>query len=90
MHDQPSEESAAQAEERIDRSILRLVLEPTLRAPLSEAEVERELGGGVLVEDSLARLAGAGLIHRCGEFLFSTAAARRFDVLLDGAVETMD
>lgn len=38
------------------------------------AEIERELD----VIDSLDELKAAGLIHRCGEFVFATRAAIRF------------
>jgi hypothetical protein len=40
-------------------------------------ELERELGGGVRIEDGVARLARRGLVHRLdGDFVISTAAGR--------------
>ena len=53
-----------------------------LRTPLSEREIVLEHGDETTVKDSLARLHGAGLIHRCGEFIFSSAAARRASEIL--------
>jgi hypothetical protein len=56
-----------------------------LNAPLSVSEVVREIGNDTAVVDALARLDGAGLVHRCGHFVFSTTAARRFEALGQGA-----
>lgn len=47
----------------------------------SIAEVTREIGDHTEAIDSLRRLHRAGLIHRCGEFVFATRAARRFEDL---------
>jgi hypothetical protein len=43
----------------------------------SVAEVEREIGNRVAAADSMARLHGAGLIHRLENFVFATRAATR-------------
>lgn len=82
MHDQRSDPSPAEEMSRIDAAVLQLLLHPKLTAPLSEHELVLEIGDRIAVTDSLARLRGAGLIHRCGEFVFSTAAARRFAGLI--------
>ena len=41
----------------------------------SVAEVERMIGDPPAARDALARLAAAGLVHRCAEFAFATRAA---------------
>jgi hypothetical protein len=41
----------------------------------SVEEVEREIGPRLAMAGSLERLRAAGLIHRCGEFVFATRAA---------------
>lgn len=62
-------------EEGIDLAVLTLLLDG--HAGLwSVDEVAREIGDP-LAGDSLARLYGAGLVHRCGEFVFATRAAVR-------------
>jgi hypothetical protein len=68
-------------ETRDDAAVLQLLLHSELNTPLSEHELVLEIGDRIAVADSLARLRGAGLIHRCGEFVFSIAAARRFAAL---------
>jgi len=45
----------------------------------SAEEVAREIGNPVATADALARLDGAGLIHRCEGFVFPSRAAARFD-----------
>lgn len=57
-------------------------------APLSIEEVVRELttpspelDDWEATEDAVRELIGAGLLHRNGEFVFPTRAARRFDEL---------
>lgn len=63
-------------EERIDHAILALLLYGHALGPWAEEELVREIGDRVAVEDALARLHGAGLIHRLAEgFAFPTRAA---------------
>lgn len=81
MHHEPNQPSATEEDNRYDAAILALLLNPDLNAPLSVSEVAREIGDRPAVDDALARLNGAGLLHRCGEFVFSSAAARRFDAI---------
>ncbi len=57
-------------------------------APLSVEEVVRELTAPSpelddweATEDAIRELIAAGLLHRNGEFVFPTRAARRFDEL---------
>ncbi len=82
MHDQRNDPSAQEEMDRNDAMVLQLLLDPEHKTPLSEHELVLEIGDRLAVADSLARLYGAGLIHRCGEFVFSTAAARRFAGLI--------
>lgn len=51
--------------------------------PWTVEELERELGEGTAV--AVVALAGAGLVHRFGEFVISTRSARRCDELYEGA-----
>jgi len=43
--------------------------------PWAVRELVLEIGDQIEVEDALARLHGAGLVHRCGEFVWATRAA---------------
>ncbi|HMH48474.1 MAG TPA: hypothetical protein VK538_12270 [Solirubrobacteraceae bacterium] len=54
--------------------------------PWTVEELGRELGDPGDPVDAVARLAGAGLVHRLGDFVFPTRAARRSDELYDGAL----
>jgi hypothetical protein len=73
MHDQ---RSSAEAEDSIDQAILALLLDDQAR-PWSDDEVAREVGDRIDVTDSLARLYGAGLVHRLEGFVFATRPALR-------------
>jgi len=66
--------SAVEQDESTDQAIMGLLLidHPGL---WSVGEVEREMGDELRAQDGLARLAGAGLIHRLGEFVFATRTA---------------
>jgi hypothetical protein len=67
-------------EGRFERAILGLLLDPESRSPWSVDEVLRELEDArVEAIDGLDSLQRAGLIHRCGNFVFATRAAVRFD-----------
>ncbi len=64
-------------------------------APLSIEEVVRELTAPSpelddweATEDAIRELIAAGLLHRNGEFVFPTRAARRFDELRRTASDT--
>ncbi len=81
MHDQPSDLTPVEEMDRDDAAVLQLLLDPEHKTPLSDDELVLEIGDRISVADSLGRLRGAGLIHRCGEFVFSSAAARRFAAL---------
>lgn len=64
----------ARRERATDDEILRLLFSSP--SPWSVAELARELGDSD-AEDGVARLAGAGLVHRTGELVSPTRAARR-------------
>jgi hypothetical protein len=75
-------EDVAADENRIDASILdALTAEPF--EVWSVAEVGREIGDVLGATDGVARLDAAGLIHRCGVFVWATRAARRVRRLAD-------
>lgn len=75
MHDKPGL-PPAEEDERIDTAVLALLLADHAR-PWSEEEVTREVGDPTTATDSLARLYGAGLVHRLGGFVFATRSALR-------------
>jgi hypothetical protein len=75
VHDEPSP-SPVEDEDRIDSAVLALLLDDHAR-PWSDDEVAREVGDAIAVADSLARLYGAGLVHRLGGFAFATRTALR-------------
>lgn len=57
--------------------ILNLLLGEDEQCVWSAEEVAREVGDPVAVRDALAELAGAGLVHRLGEFVFVSRAAKQ-------------
>ena len=62
--------------------MLDLLLHGGAAGPWAEEELVREIGDGLAVRDALARLHGAGLVHRLHEgFVFATRAAMRADQL---------
>ena len=68
--------SPAEDEERIDTAVLALLLGDHGR-PWSNDEVALEIGDPIAATDSLARLYGAGLVHRLGGFVFASRSALR-------------
>ncbi|MDX6699473.1 MAG: hypothetical protein QOE65_2870 [Solirubrobacteraceae bacterium] len=75
MSDEPGL-SPVEDEERNDVAVLALLLSDHAR-PWSDDEVAREIGDPTAATDSLARLYGAGLVHRLGGFVFATRPALR-------------
>jgi hypothetical protein len=72
------QEPPATVDDRFDQAVLGLLLFDQASGPWAEDELVREIGDAIAVKDALARLYGAGLIHRLAEgFVFPTRAALR-------------
>jgi hypothetical protein len=69
--------SAPLDDDEIDRAILALLIGESAAGPWAVEELVREIGDPIVVDDALARLHGAGLIHRIEGFAFATRAAVR-------------
>ena len=78
MHDQ---RTPARDDDLIDRAILNLLLDGDSRGPWSDDEIAREIGNRVETVDGLARLSGAGLVHRLSSFAWASRAALHGDAL---------
>jgi len=76
MHHQPNSDP-----EQVDSAVLGLLLAPDSERPWSDEEIAREIGDKVATIDSLARLAGAGLVHRLTGFVWASRAALHGDAL---------
>ncbi|MBA3807047.1 MAG: hypothetical protein H0X28_01435 [Solirubrobacterales bacterium] len=64
------------SEDEIDNTVVSFVLDGH-SWPWSLEEIARELGDRPDAEDAIARLAGAGLVHRIGDFAFPSRSLRR-------------
>jgi len=72
----------ARDDDKFDQAILDLLLHEHSSGPWAMDELVREVGDRLAVDDALARLYGAGLIHRLDQgFVFPTRAALRADQL---------
>ncbi len=71
----------ADDEDALDWVILSMLLAQNTLLPWATEEIAREIGDPVTTEDSIARLYGAGLVHRLNGFVFPTRAAVRLDAL---------
>ncbi len=88
MLDQRIEDEDSQehlSEERVDNVVLDFMLLDQ-SCPWSVKEIVRELGDEGDAVDAVGRLQGTGLVHRAGEFVFPTRAARRAAELRVGSV----
>ena len=88
MHDdQRSEddEDTGFSEAQQDNSVL-MVLMCGPSWPWTVDEIARELQAPIDTVDAVCRLHAAGLVHRFGEFVIPTHAARRADELKVGTV----
>jgi predicted transcriptional regulator len=74
MQDDPSPDSGDVLRVS-DSAVYGLLILPDEQRPWSVDELAQELGSPIDVEDALVRLYGAGLVHRCGEFVWATRAA---------------
>jgi hypothetical protein len=77
MQGQPNE-TVAEFDHRTEQTILALLLSDG-QCVWSVEELVTEIGRRLDTVDAVAALSAAGLIHRCGEFVFATRAAIRFD-----------
>ena len=81
MHDQRSEDEDSEGrlgENADEKAVLELLLCDAV--PWTVEEIVREVScTRVDAVDAVARLVAAGLLHRCGEFVFLTRTARRAD-----------
>ena len=67
---------------RVNNSaVFGLLIGPHDQRPWSVRELVLEIGNQLDVEDAVARLHGAGLVHRCGEFVWATRAALAADAI---------
>jgi hypothetical protein len=80
MQDESSRTPIGTAD-RVEQAILALLLVADEQRPWSVGEVELEIGDRIDTVDGLAALHRAGLIHRCGEFVFAARTAVRAERL---------
>jgi predicted transcriptional regulator len=73
------------SDDEIDNTVVSFVLDGD-SWPWSIEEIARELGDRADAEDAVARLAGAGLVHRIEDFAFPTRSLRRASELRIDAV----
>jgi hypothetical protein len=67
----------------IERTIVGLLLASRSGAPWSTDELILELGDERAVTlDGIDRLYRSGIVHRCGDFVFASRAARELDEVL--------
>lgn len=69
--------------DRRERTVLHLLIQDPF--PWTIEELGRELDDQASTSDAVATLAGAGLVHRFGEFVTPTRSARHSDELYEGA-----
>jgi hypothetical protein len=69
----PDKPNLAEQDKGIDSAIIGLLIYDESQRPWSIEEVGREIGDDT--PDGLARLYGAGLVHRAGGFVWPTRAA---------------
>jgi hypothetical protein len=72
------------SDEHSELVVLTLLLDDATPVLWSLEELVSELGDELHVLDAVASLHGAGLVHRCGQFVLATRAATRFSRLLGG------
>ncbi len=83
---QPAAPAAADVETRRDNTVLKLLLGDEHHCPWSIEELARTIGDRNDTVDAVSSLQAAGLLHRVGDFVFTTLAARRADELAEGAI----
>ena len=78
MQDHPIR-SVADQQDADDFNVLALLLDSDAQRPWSLDEIAQAIGDPIATADSLARLHGAGLVHRLHQFVFAARPAVRFD-----------
>jgi hypothetical protein len=89
MRDQRNDEDVSVegvGEEVQDNGVLNLMFLDSHSYPWTVEEIGRETHDRLAAVDSVCRLTEAGLLHRIGEFVFPTRAARRANQLGVGSV----
>jgi hypothetical protein len=81
MQDQPTRRTVAEEFAYAERIVLEILLEPGFHGTWTLAELARAYGDEAQTVDALAGLHAAGLVHRCGEFVFASRAAARLVAL---------
>jgi len=71
----------AEQADSLDKIVLLLLFDD--RMPWTVDELGRELNSRLEAADAVASLAGAGLVHRFGDFVIPTRAARRSDEIFE-------
>lgn len=84
MPHQPNPSDPAAHLDRVEHTVLSLLLNPETPGPWSVAEIARAVGNELDAIDALAGLHAAGLIHRCHELVFITRPAARLTELIAG------
>lgn len=74
--------SVGRCSDEVQFVVLALLLDLECPGPWCVGELAREVGCELSATDAVVRLQGAGLAHRCGEFVFASHAACRFSQLL--------
>lgn len=74
-HSVPADETPGDRMDLSEKTVLLVLFHDPL--PWTVEELGRELKDMGDAVDAVARLAGAGLVHRLGDFVFPTRAARR-------------
>lgn len=78
------ESTPAREDQCIERAVLGLLLDPGSQRPWAVDELVHEIGDRAATADALARLHGAGLVHRLDGFVFASRAAVRVDEITGG------
>ncbi len=77
---QPSPEIPDRAKNATDGTVLDLLVEDENQRPWTHNELALEIGSSSVVEDAIANLQAAGLVHKTGDgFIFATRAAIQFE-----------
>jgi hypothetical protein len=84
--DRREQAKPAVGERQREVTVLNLLFAEEHGYPWSVEELVRMIGDRIETVDAVRRLEAAGLLHRLGEFVFPTFAARRPDELVGGTV----